>query len=126
MASGMDSSHRGFAGTVEVLSAGWPPCRLAPWTGFAQVTSAWTSTCGLTRRRPPSAGCASGSTARRATMVPGRLEPSVSYAGGAAEATSTATSPATRVGRPQGAAAGSPLEACSQQVRAPRAVGADL
>ena len=29
MASGMARSHLGFAGTVQVLSARWPPCRLA-------------------------------------------------------------------------------------------------
>ena len=34
MASGMARSHRGFAGTVEVLSAKWPPGRpVVAWTG---------------------------------------------------------------------------------------------
>ena len=41
--SGMARSHRGFAGTVQVLSARWPPGRLAAaWTGFARATSAGT------------------------------------------------------------------------------------
>ena len=96
MASGMARSRRGFAGTVEVLSAKWPPCRLAAaWTGRRAI-SAGTSTRRVTRLWPLLAGCASGSTSEPAAAVPGRLEASVTTpVAGAVAATSVATASGT-------------------------------
>ena len=78
MASGMKSSHRGFAGTVQVLSARG---RRTVWRGRERVRAGDIGPVTSTRRPtalwPRLAGCASGSTSGPAAAVPDRLEASV-------------------------------------------------
>ena len=87
MASGMARSHRGFAGTVQVLTARRRTDRLAvPWTESSRATSAETATGSVTRLWPRLVGCRVRlDVGRRA--VPGRagLEASVSPPPGAGQ-----------------------------------------
>ena len=99
---GEEWSHRGFAGTVEVLSASRRTGRLAAaWTGSRGRQSAGTSTRRLTRLWPRLAGCASGSTSGPRAAVPG-LDASVSTSAAGAAASSSTTSPAARFRAPEG------------------------
>ena len=66
MASGMESSHRGFAGTVQLLSAGWPPGRpKAAWTGSRGRVP--TTICASRPRSRTCAASASPSSSTRGT-----------------------------------------------------------